>query len=124
MLNTISKYPLLPCTFSNTSRNRTKKHYFEKRIACRFPPQPLNYEKRKVHTLHIEGVNTHLDPRFSHLGAFKDTTTLRIIIGDVDEPPVFSIDYYIMDVYENSPVGTEVGTVTAQDPDSTKSPIR
>ncbi|XP_024247355.1 cadherin-18 isoform X2 [Oncorhynchus tshawytscha] len=85
---------------------------------------PLNYEKRKVHTLHIEGVNTHRDPRFSHLGAFKDTTTLRIIIGDVDEPPVFSIDYYIMDVYENSPVGTEVGTVTAQDPDSTKSPVR
>ncbi|CAB1317495.1 unnamed protein product, partial [Coregonus sp. 'balchen'] len=85
---------------------------------------PLNYEKRKVHTLHIEGVNTHLDPRFSHLGAFKDTTTLQIIIGDVDEPPVFSIDYYIMDVYENSPVGTEVGTVTAQDPDSTKSPVR
>ncbi|XP_013995895.1 cadherin-18 [Salmo salar] len=86
--------------------------------------QPLNYEKRKVHTLHIEGENTHLDSRFSHLGPFKDTTTLRIIIGDVDEPPVFSMDYYIMDVYENSPVGTEVGTVMAQDPDSTKSPIR
>uniref|UniRef100_A0A3P8Y8A2 Cadherin-12 n=1 Tax=Esox lucius TaxID=8010 RepID=A0A3P8Y8A2_ESOLU len=86
--------------------------------------QPLNYEQKKVHTLHIEGFNTQLDPRFSHLGPFKDTTTLRIIVGDVDEPPVFSMDYYIMDVYENSPVGTEVGTVTAQDPDSTKSPVR
>ncbi|KAJ8012034.1 hypothetical protein DPEC_G00064500 [Dallia pectoralis] len=86
--------------------------------------QPLNYEKKKVHILHIEGVNTQLDPRFSHLGPFKDTTTLRIIIGDVDEPPVFSMDYYIMDVYENSPAGTEVGAVTAQDPDSTKSPVR
>lgn len=49
---------------------------------------------------------------------------MRVIVGDVDEPPVFSMDYYIMDVYENSPVGTQVGTVTAVDPDSTKSGVR
>nr|XP_023671986.1 cadherin-18-like [Paramormyrops kingsleyae]XP_023671987.1 cadherin-18-like [Paramormyrops kingsleyae]XP_023671988.1 cadherin-18-like [Paramormyrops kingsleyae]XP_023671989.1 cadherin-18-like [Paramormyrops kingsleyae]XP_023671991.1 cadherin-18-like [Paramormyrops kingsleyae]XP_023671992.1 cadherin-18-like [Paramormyrops kingsleyae] len=86
--------------------------------------KPLNYEKKRAFTLHIEGSNTHLDPRFSHLGPFADTTTLKIIVGDVDEPPVFSMDYYILDVYENAPVGTEVGTVTARDPDSTNSPIR
>ncbi|XP_070829577.1 cadherin-18-like [Chaetodon trifascialis] len=86
--------------------------------------QPLNYEKRKVHTLNIEGSNTCPDPHFSHLGPFKDSTTLRVIVGDVDEPPVFSLDYYIMDVYENSPVGTQVGTVTAVDPDSTNSAVR
>lgn len=49
---------------------------------------------------------------------------MRVIVGDVDEPPVFSMDYYIMDVYENSPVGTQVGTVTAVDPDSTNSGVR
>ncbi|XP_048867091.1 cadherin-18-like [Brienomyrus brachyistius] len=86
--------------------------------------KPLNYEKKRAYTLHIEGANTHLDPRFSHLGPFADTTTLKIIVGDVDEPPVFSMDYYILDVYENAPIGTEVGTVTARDPDSTNSPIR
>uniref|UniRef100_A0AAQ5XP15 Cadherin 18 n=1 Tax=Amphiprion ocellaris TaxID=80972 RepID=A0AAQ5XP15_AMPOC len=86
--------------------------------------QPLNYEKRKVHTLNIEGSNTHPDSRFSHLGPFKDSTSLRVIVGDVDEPPVFSMDYYILDVYENSPAGTQVGTVTAVDPDSTNSGIR
>ncbi|XP_040910825.1 cadherin-18-like [Toxotes jaculatrix] len=86
--------------------------------------QPLNYEKRKVHTLNIEGSNTHTDSRFSHLGPFKDSTSLRVIVGDVDEPPVFSMDYYIMDVYENSPAGTQVGTVTAVDPDSTNSAVR
>ncbi|XP_028283377.1 cadherin-18-like [Parambassis ranga] len=86
--------------------------------------QPLNYEKRKVHTLNIEGSNTHPDARFSHLGPFKDSTSLRVIVGDVDEPPVFSMDYYILDVYENSPVGTQVGTVTAVDPDSTNSGVR
>uniref|UniRef100_A0A4W6G752 Cadherin 18 n=1 Tax=Lates calcarifer TaxID=8187 RepID=A0A4W6G752_LATCA len=84
----------------------------------------LNYERKKTYTLHIEGVNTHMDPRFSYLGAFKDTATLKITVGDVDEAPVFSMDYYIMDVYENAPSGTEVGAVTARDPDSRNSPVR
>lgn len=86
--------------------------------------KPLDYEKRKAYSLNIEGVNTNLDPRFSYLGPFKDTTTLKLIIGDVDEAPVFTMDYYIMDVYENAPAGTEVGVVTAQDPDSTRSKVR
>ncbi|KAM6900775.1 cadherin-18 isoform 1-T1 [Xenentodon cancila] len=86
--------------------------------------QPLNYEKKKIYTLHIEGTNTHVDTRFSYLGSFKDTATLKITVGDVDEAPVFSMDYYILDVYENSPSGTEVGAVTARDPDSKNSPVR
>ncbi|KAJ8401503.1 hypothetical protein AAFF_G00384220 [Aldrovandia affinis] len=86
--------------------------------------KPLNFEKKKAYTLHIEGANTHLDPRFSHLGPFKDHTTLKIIVGDVDEAPIFSMDYYIMDVYENAKAGTEVGAVTARDPDSTNSAVR
>ncbi|KAM7401460.1 hypothetical protein PAMA_005589 [Pampus argenteus] len=86
--------------------------------------QSLNYEKRKVHTLNIEGANTHPDSRFSHLGPFKDSTSLRVIVGDVDEPPVFSMDYYILDIFENSPAGTQVGTVTAVDPDSSNSAVR
>ncbi|XP_065132485.1 cadherin-18 [Paramisgurnus dabryanus] len=86
--------------------------------------KPLDYEKKKAYTLNIEGVNTNLDPRFSYLGPFKDITTLKLIIGDVDEAPVFTMDYYIMDVYENAPAGTDVGTVTAQDPDSTRSKVK
>ncbi|XP_030612451.1 cadherin-18 isoform X2 [Archocentrus centrarchus] len=86
--------------------------------------KPLNFERKKTYTLNIEGVNTHVDPRFSYLGAFKDTATLKITVGDVDEAPVFSMDYYIMDVYENSPSGTEVGAVTARDPDSRNSHVR
>ncbi|KAG8009642.1 Cadherin-18, partial [Nibea albiflora] len=86
--------------------------------------KPLNYERKKAYTLHIEGVNTHVDPRFSYLGSFKDSATLKITVGDVDEAPVFSIDHYIMDVYENAAGGTEVGAVTARDPDSRNSPVR
>ena len=86
--------------------------------------QPLNYERKKTYTLHIEAANTKLDSRFSYSGPFKDTATLKITVGDVDEPPVFSMDYYIMDVYENAAIGTEVGAVTARDPDSRNSPVR
>ncbi|KAJ8279946.1 hypothetical protein COCON_G00070120 [Conger conger] len=86
--------------------------------------KPLNFERKKTYTLHIEGVNTHLDPRLSYLGPFRDSATLRISVGDVDEPPVFSMHYYIMDVYENAPAGAEVGAVSARDPDSTNSAIR
>ncbi|XP_060729471.1 cadherin-18-like [Tachysurus vachellii] len=84
----------------------------------------LDYETKKAYTLSIEGANTHMDPRFSHLGPFKDTTTLKIIVGDVDEAPIFPMDYYIMDIYENMPAGTDVGVVTAQDPDNTRGKIR
>uniref|UniRef100_A0A8C4VG95 Cadherin 18 n=1 Tax=Gopherus evgoodei TaxID=1825980 RepID=A0A8C4VG95_9SAUR len=86
--------------------------------------KPLNYEKKKSYTLNIEGANTHLDFRFSHLGPFKDVTMLKIIVGDVDEPPLFSMPSYVMEVYENAKIGTVVGTVAAQDPDSTNSLVR
>lgn len=49
---------------------------------------------------------------------------LKIIVGDVDEAPIFPMDYYIMDVYENAPGGTDVGIVTAQDPDNARGKIR
>uniref|UniRef100_UPI00398F8742 cadherin-18-like n=1 Tax=Pristiophorus japonicus TaxID=55135 RepID=UPI00398F8742 len=86
--------------------------------------KPLNYERKKVYTVKIEGENTHIDPRFWNLGPFKDTATLKIIVGDVDEAPVFSVPFYVMEVYENSNQGSLVGAVTAQDPDSAKSKIR
>ncbi|KAK2529805.1 Cdh18 [Columba guinea] len=86
--------------------------------------KPLNYEKKKSYTLNIEGANTHLDFRFSHLGPFKDVTMLKIIVGDVDEPPLFTMPSYVMEVYENAEIGSAVGTVTAQDPDTANSLVR
>ncbi|KAJ7416860.1 hypothetical protein WISP_68055 [Willisornis vidua] len=86
--------------------------------------KPLNYEKKKSYTLNIEGANTHVDFRFSHLGPFKDVTMLKIIVGDVDEPPLFTMPSYVMEVYENAKIGTSVGTVMAQDPDAANSLVR
>ncbi|KAI5277711.1 Cadherin-18 [Manis pentadactyla] len=86
--------------------------------------KPLNYEKKKSYTLNIEGANTHLDFRFSHLGPFKDATMLKIIVGDVDEPPLFTMPSYVMEIHENAKIGTVVGTVLAQDPDSANGLVR
>lgn len=115
----ISKYEGKKCLFDSDGS-----HNIGNLVVFFFPPQPLNYEKKKSYTLNIEGANTHLDFRFSHLGPFKDATMLKIIVGDVDEPPLFSMPSYIMEVYENAKIGTVVGTVLAQDPDSANSLVR
>ncbi|XP_033841977.1 cadherin-18 [Periophthalmus magnuspinnatus] len=120
-INADIKYSIINSEGANTFSISTDRDTREGIISLK---KPLDYERKKTYTLHIEGTNTHVDPRFSYLGAFKDTATLKISVGDVDEAPVFSMDYYIMDVYENSPSGTEVGTVTARDPDSNNSPVR
>ncbi|KAL6475484.1 hypothetical protein MHYP_G00165240 [Metynnis hypsauchen] len=120
-VNAEIKYSILNPEGANVFSIATDKDTREGIISLR---KPLNYEKKRQYTLHVAAENTHLDPRFTHLGSFKDDATLKITVGDVDEPPVFSMDYYIMDVYENARIGTEVGAVTAQDPDSKNSPVR
>lgn len=49
---------------------------------------------------------------------------LKVIVGDVDEPPLFTMPSYVMEVYENAKIGTPVGTVTAHDPDAANSLVR
>uniref|UniRef100_A0A673IGC7 Cadherin-12 n=1 Tax=Sinocyclocheilus rhinocerous TaxID=307959 RepID=A0A673IGC7_9TELE len=79
---------------------------------------------KKAYTFKVEASNAHLDPRFHNFGPFKDTATVKINILDVDEPPVFSKPSYAMDVYEDTPQGTIIGAVTAQDLDAGNSPVR
>ncbi|KAK2866544.1 hypothetical protein Q7C36_002600 [Tachysurus vachellii] len=86
--------------------------------------QPLDYETKKAYTFTVEASNAHLDPRFHSFGPFKDTATVKINVLDVDEPPVFSKPYYTMDVYEDTPAGTIIGAVTAQDLDAGNSLVR
>uniref|UniRef100_A0A1A8IT26 Cadherin-12 n=1 Tax=Nothobranchius kuhntae TaxID=321403 RepID=A0A1A8IT26_NOTKU len=86
--------------------------------------RPLDYEGKKIYTFKVEAANAHLDPRFQSFGAFKDTATVKINVLDVDEPPVFNKPSYVMDVYEDTPAGTIIGAVTAQDLDASSSPVR
>ncbi|XP_030914712.1 cadherin-7 isoform X2 [Geospiza fortis] len=84
----------------------------------------LDFEAKTSYTLRIEAANLHVDPRFLSLGPFSDMTTVKIIVEDVDEPPVFTSRLYSMVVSEAAKVGTIIGTVAAHDPDASNSPVR
>ncbi|XP_071409255.1 cadherin-12 [Pithys albifrons albifrons] len=86
--------------------------------------KPLDFETKKAYTFKVEASNLHLDHRFHSVGPFKDTATVKINVLDMDEPPVFSKPMYTMEVYEDTPVGTIIGAVTAQDLDAGSSSVR
>ncbi|KAK3513931.1 hypothetical protein QTP70_032824 [Hemibagrus guttatus] len=84
----------------------------------------LDFETKSSYTLKIEASNRHMDPRFRAQGPFSDTAMVRLVVENVDEPPVFATSVSRMVVSEAAKVGTIIGTVSAIDPDSTNSPIR
>ncbi|XP_070989952.1 cadherin-7-like [Oncorhynchus clarkii lewisi] len=84
----------------------------------------LDFETKSSYTLRVEVSNRNIDLRFLSLGPFSDTATVRLIVENVDEPPVFSLPLSKMLISEAAKVGTTIGTVAAHDPDSTNSPIR
>ncbi|NWY92950.1 CADH8 protein, partial [Loxia curvirostra] len=86
--------------------------------------KPLDFETRKSYTLKVEAANIHIDPRFLSGGPFKDTATVKVVVEDADEPPVFSSPTYLLEVHENAALNSVLGQVTAHDPDVSSSPIR
>ncbi|KAM9626101.1 cadherin-8 isoform X1 [Harpia harpyja] len=86
--------------------------------------KPLDFETKKSYTLKVEAANVHVDPRFISGGPFKDTATVKIVVEDADEPPVFSSPTYLLEVHENAAINSVIGQVTAHDPDVSSSPIR
>ncbi|XP_013888709.1 cadherin-7 [Austrofundulus limnaeus] len=84
----------------------------------------LDFETKSSYTLNIEASNQHVDPRYLLVGSFTDVTTVLLLVGDVDEPPAFSVSVSQMMVSEAALVGSHVGSVSAHDPDSSNSPIR
>ncbi|XP_071402844.1 cadherin-12-like [Centroberyx affinis] len=84
----------------------------------------LDYETKRSYTFKVEASNAQLDPRFLHLGPFKDSATVKVNVLDMDEPPVFTKPSYSMDVYEDTPPGTIIGSVTAHDLDASSSAVR
>ncbi|XP_043921673.1 cadherin-12-like [Protopterus annectens] len=86
--------------------------------------KPLDYESKKAYTFKVDASNAHYDHRFHSMAPLKDTATVKIAVLDVDEPPVFSKHSYTLEVHEDTPVGTIIGAVTAQDIDVSNSPVR
>ncbi|KAM4718531.1 cadherin-7 [Anableps anableps] len=86
--------------------------------------KPLDYESKRRYVMAAEVANSHPDTRFLTLDEFSDRTTLKIVVEDVDEPPVFLSALYEWKIPENAAVGTVVGTVSARDTDTVNNPIR
>ncbi|XP_076868720.1 cadherin-7 [Brachyhypopomus gauderio] len=86
--------------------------------------KPLDFESKRRFAISIEATNDYIDTRFLDIHEFRDRTMLRILVTDVDEPPIFFAPHYEWKVLENAPVGTEVGTVYARDTDVDNNPIR
>ncbi|XP_041824854.1 cadherin-7-like isoform X2 [Melanotaenia boesemani] len=84
----------------------------------------LDYESKRRYVVAAEAVNNHVDTRYLTLDEFSDRTTLKIVVEDVDEPPVFLSAAYEWKVPENVAVGTVVGSVSARDTDTVNNPIR
>uniref|UniRef100_A0AAQ4RZM1 Cadherin domain-containing protein n=1 Tax=Gasterosteus aculeatus aculeatus TaxID=481459 RepID=A0AAQ4RZM1_GASAC len=84
--------------------------------------KPIDYESKRSYTLRVEATNVRSEP--SSGGPFKDTATVKVVVEDSDEPPVFLKPVYVLEVNENAPVNTVIGAVTARDPDSTGSLVR
>ncbi|NWS66392.1 CADH9 protein, partial [Crotophaga sulcirostris] len=84
----------------------------------------LDFENKMLYTLRVEAINTHPDPRFLQLGPFKDTALVKISVEDIDEPPVFSRPWYLIEVDEDAKEGSIIGQVIARDPDTTKNTIK
>nr|XP_046227641.1 cadherin-7-like isoform X3 [Scatophagus argus] len=86
--------------------------------------KPLDFETKSSFSLKIEATNRNIDSNFLSLGPFSDTTSVKVIVEDVNEPPVFSTSLSKMVVSEDAKVGTSIGRVSAHDPDTSNNAIR
>lgn len=84
----------------------------------------MDFEVKRRFDMTAEAVNDHVDTRFLNLDDFTDRTTVKVIVKDEDEPPVFLSPVYEWKLPENAAVGTVVGSVSARDTDTVNNPIR
>ncbi|XP_068605072.1 cadherin-7-like [Brachionichthys hirsutus] len=84
----------------------------------------LDFEKKSSYMLQVEASNRYVDARFLSKGPFNDVAAVRLLVENVDEPPLFSSRLSRMAVSEAAAVGTHVGSVLAKDPDATNIPVR
>ncbi|XP_022077605.2 cadherin-7-like isoform X1 [Acanthochromis polyacanthus] len=84
----------------------------------------VDFEAKSSYTLRVEASNRYVDTRYLSAGPFSDVVTVRLLVENVDEPPVFSSSISRMAVSEAAPVGTDLGSVSAHDPDASNSPVR
>uniref|UniRef100_A0A8B9MIX5 Cadherin 19 n=2 Tax=Accipitrinae TaxID=8955 RepID=A0A8B9MIX5_9AVES len=84
----------------------------------------VDYESKRRYSIRAKVVNRYIDDRFLKEGPFEDKTIVKINVEDADEPPVFTLENYVMEIAEGAMTGSLVGVVTARDPDDDDCPVR
>ncbi|XP_061777509.1 cadherin-10-like [Nerophis ophidion] len=84
----------------------------------------LDYESKRDYEFKVEVMNTYLDARYIQGLQFKDYATVKVTVENVDEPPVFTRNPYIIEVHEDTAAGSFVGVVSAKDPDVENKPVK
>uniref|UniRef100_A0AAV2L799 Cadherin domain-containing protein n=1 Tax=Knipowitschia caucasica TaxID=637954 RepID=A0AAV2L799_KNICA len=86
--------------------------------------EPLDYERKRLFSLRVQVENTQSGPRVLGAGPFTDEALVKVVVEDVDEPPKFERSHYVLEVKEDAPRNTAIGSVSAADPDDKRSPVR
>lgn len=68
--------------------------------------------------------NVQVNSHYLSAGPFRDEASVKVVVEDVDEPPVFQRSSYVMEVKENAGRNTVIGSVSAADPDDKSSLVR
>ncbi|XP_075905101.1 cadherin-6-like [Nelusetta ayraudi] len=86
--------------------------------------KPLDFEKKRQYSLRVQAENVQVNSRYMSGGPFRDEASVKVLVEDVDEPPVFQRSSYVMEVKENAGRNTVIGSVSAADPDDKSSLVR
>lgn len=84
----------------------------------------MDYESQRRYSIRAKVVNRYIDEDVLKEEPFEDKTIVKINVEDADEPPVFTLENYVMEIAEGAVSGSLVGTVTARDPDEDDCPVR
>ncbi|XP_053713181.1 cadherin-6-like [Synchiropus splendidus] len=84
--------------------------------------KPLDYERKQSYTV-LAKVKNQVQTHPMSAGSV-DMAQVEISVEDVDEPPVFYKEHYLMEVKEDASVGTTIGFVYAMDTDRPQTPVK
>ncbi|XP_057190568.1 cadherin-8 [Triplophysa rosa] len=84
--------------------------------------KPLDFETKRFYNLTMVATNIRADSVTG--GPYMDQATVKVVVEDADEPPIFTKPAYIFDVHENAAINTVIGSVTARDQDAPHSQVR
>ncbi|XP_073763299.1 cadherin-8 isoform X2 [Danio rerio] len=84
--------------------------------------KPLDFESKEFYNLTVVATNIRADSITG--GPYMDQATIKVVVQDSDEPPVFTKPSYLFDVHENAAINTVIGAVAARDQDATHSQVR